>query len=72
VTTPTVDLPPALDFLPRTPVAAWERWLGWRYPHYDAMESRAAATQVLRRARGVGRFAARRGRMARHAVHADV
>jgi hypothetical protein len=25
VTTPTVDLPPALDFLPRTPVAAWER-----------------------------------------------
>jgi len=44
VTTPTVDLPPALDFLPRTPVAAWERWLGWRYPHYDAMESRAAAT----------------------------
>lgn len=44
VTTPTVDLPPALDFLPRTPVAVWERWLGWRYPHYDAMESRTATT----------------------------
>ena len=44
MTTPTTDLPPALDFLPRTPASIWERWLGWRYPHYDAMESRAAAT----------------------------
>ena len=24
--------------------AVWQRWLGWRYPHYDRMEDDAAAT----------------------------
>jgi hypothetical protein len=44
VTSSTFDLPAALDFLPCTAVATWERWLGWRFPHYDVMEARAAAT----------------------------
>lgn len=42
--TPTLDHPSALDFLPRTPEEVWDRWLGWRLPHFDVMEERAATT----------------------------
>lgn len=41
---PTVDVAALLNFLPQTPVEWWERWLGWRWPHFDAMETHAAKT----------------------------
>lgn len=41
---PTVDVAALLSFLPRTPAEWWERWLGWRWPHFGAMETRAATT----------------------------
>lgn len=43
-TRPTVDVAAPLNFLPQTPVEWWERWLGWRWPHFDAMETHAAKT----------------------------
>ena len=43
-TRPTVDVAAMLSLLPQTPVQWWERWLGWRWPHFDAMETHAAKT----------------------------
>lgn len=42
--TPTGDVAALLSFLPQTAVEWWERWLGWRWPHFDQMESEAATT----------------------------
>jgi predicted RNA-binding Zn-ribbon protein involved in translation (DUF1610 family) len=43
-TPPAVDVAALLSFLPQSPVEWWERWLGWRWPHFDQMESQAATT----------------------------
>jgi hypothetical protein len=39
-----IELLPVLDFLPRSALETWERWLGWRLPHFNVMETRAAST----------------------------
>lgn len=36
-------------FMPRTHEQVWERWFGWRYPHFDAMAADAAKTLTGRK-----------------------
>lgn len=40
----TPDAKDQLAFLPKTHEELWERWLSWRYPHYDVMEADAKRT----------------------------